>query len=77
MLPPHVFELTMGQELELRSLELKAEAMPEEELRRSLLWVSKMLMIRQNMVSHLVQENLLHGVGMEAFNAIQKNGEQS
>jgi uncharacterized membrane protein len=58
MIPKEVQELTLEQNLEMRMIADNVAKMPADELRTHILWLSKMLMIKGNILKYFMSKEL-------------------
>ena len=58
MIPKEVQELTLEQSLDLRIIADNLKDMHRDQMRDHIIWLAKMLMIKQNIVRHFMAKEL-------------------
>jgi len=58
MIPKEVQELSLEQSLDLRIIADKTKEMHRDQMRDHILWLTKMLFVKQNMIRHFMAKEL-------------------
>lgn len=62
MIDPKAFDLTTEQEFLLRTAELSSRDLPEDHVKDLLLQASRLLMVKDNVIKHLMEKQCQHSL---------------